>query len=76
MPDVTSYQFPDADADSQHRYIEQQMAQAAKAKRISQGDRSVERHSIPDLIRLHDFYTQLKNRRTRMRTVLSRHGRQ
>lgn len=41
MADITPYHFPDADEDSQERFIEQQFAESLGAKSVTQGDRTV-----------------------------------
>jgi hypothetical protein len=75
MADLTPYEYPDGDARSQERFIEQQLAHAAQARRVASQDRTVERQPIGDLIRLDRYEREKQLRASRFRTVYTRHSR-
>lgn len=74
MADLTPYSFPDGDGESQERFVEQQIAVSAQARRVTNGERSVERQPIGDLIRFDRYQEEKRNRASRIRSVLSRHA--
>lgn len=73
MADTSPYQYPDATDASQERFVLQQAAVAAQAKIVRSQDRSVERQPIGDLLRLHKFMREERQRASRMFAVHAEH---
>jgi hypothetical protein len=71
--DTTPYDYPSATDASQERFVLQQAATAAMAKVIRSQDRSVERQPIGDLLRLHKFMREERQRSCRMFHVQVEH---
>lgn len=75
MADTTPYGFPDADEDSQDRFIEQHLAEAVTARSMMMGDKRIENQDPMKLQQLLDHREAKMRRRNRMFMLGTRHAR-
>lgn len=73
--DLTPYQFPDGADVDQERYLEQQVAEATRARRVSTPEQTIERQELRTLIDFLRYQRAYASRPSRMHVVRTRHAR-